>query len=88
MPIKHAAQKQMRKDQGRQQRNQAVRSELRTATRQLLALLQGQRFDEARKLLSSVAGHYDRAVAKGVMHRNTAARFKSRVTRRINRGNA
>ena len=41
MPIKHAALKQLRKDKKRQQRNQAVRSELRTLTKRLLGLLKG-----------------------------------------------
>ena len=83
MPIKHAALKQIRKDIKRRQRNQALRSGLKTVTKQLVTLLKAQRLDEARTLLRQVAKKYDRAASKGVIHRNTAARYKSRLTRRV-----
>lgn len=85
MPIKHAALKQIRKDRTRQARNQAVRSELKTLTKTLLTLLGAQRLDEARQLLRLVAKKYDRAASKGVVHRNTAARYKSRLAHQLNR---
>ena len=48
----------------------------------------GQKLEEARSLLSLVAKTYDSAAASGVIHHNTAARYKSRLTRRINRQQA
>lgn len=83
MPIKHAALKQIRKDLKRQQRNQAVRSELKTLTRRLLGLLKGQKLDEAKTLLQVVAKRFDRAASKGIIHPNTAARYKSRLARKL-----
>ena len=83
MPIKHAALKQIRKDRARRARNHAVRSELKTLTKRLLTLLQGQKLDEARTLMRTVAKKYDRAASKGIIHRNTAARYKSRLMRRL-----
>ena len=85
MPIKHAALKQIRKDAKRQRHNQAIRSELKTITKQLVALLGAQRNNEARSLIQTLTKKYDRAASKGVIHRNTAARYKSRLARRINR---
>ena len=85
MPIKHAALKQLRKDRGRQQRNQAVRTELKTLTKRLLALLSAQQLDEAAKLLHVVAKEYDHAASKGIVHPNTAARYKSRLTLQLNK---
>ncbi|MBI4341020.1 MAG: 30S ribosomal protein S20 [Candidatus Omnitrophica bacterium] len=85
MPIKHAALRQLRKDRARQQRNQAVRSELKTLTKRLLGLLQSKKLDEAKTLIHVVAGKYDRAASKGVLHRNTAARSKSRLALQLNR---
>ena len=85
MPIKHAAFRQLRKDRARQLRNQAVRSELRTLTKRLLGLFQAKKLDEAKQLIHVVAGKYDRAAAKGVLHRNTAARSKSRLALQLNR---
>lgn len=83
MPIKHAALKQLRKDRTRHARNQAVRAELRTLTKRLLGLLKEQKLDEARTLLRVVAQRFDRAASKRVIHPNTAARYKSRLARRL-----
>ena len=83
MPIKHAALKQLRKDRGRHDRNQAVRSELRTLTKRFLTLLKEQKLEDARSLLHTVAQRYDRAASKRVIHPNTAARHKSRLARRV-----
>ena len=83
MPIKHAALKQIGKDRKRRQRNQAVRSELKTLTKRLLVLLKDQKLDEAKALIHVVASRYDRAASKGIIHRNTAARYKSRLARRL-----
>ena len=85
MPIKHNALKQLRKDRVRQTRNQAVRSQLKTLTRELTGLLRQQKTEEARTLLRQVSSLYDRAAKKGVVHANTAARHKSRLSRRLAR---
>jgi len=85
MPIKHAAVKQLRKDRRRQPRNQAIRSELKTLTKQFLALLQEQRLEDAGRLLRVVAKKFDRAASRHIIHPNTAARYKSAMMRRIHR---
>lgn len=84
MPIKHAALKQIRKDRKRQQRNQALRAELKTLTKQLLRLFKAQNVAEAKSLIHVVVRRYDRAASQHVIHRNTAARSKSRLMRRLN----
>lgn len=84
MPIKHAALRQIRKDRKRQQRNQAIRSELKTLTKRLLGLLAAKKHDEAKSLLKTLASKFDRATSRGIVHHNTAARYKSRLTKRIN----
>lgn len=85
MPIKFAAARQLRKDRKRQQRNQALRSELKTLARRLARLLKGRQSDEARTLLRLLTKKLDRAASKGIIHRNTAARTKSRLARRLAR---
>ena len=85
MPIKHAALKQIRKDRGRRERNQAVRSELKTLTKRLLGLLNEQKLNEAGALLKVVSKKYDHAASRHVIHRNTAARYKSRLMRHLNK---
>ena len=85
MAIKHAALKQLRKDRKRQSRNQMVRSELKTFTKRFVTLVSSQRLDEARALIQTLTSKYDRAASKGIIHRNTAARSKSRLARRLTR---
>ncbi len=85
MPIKHAALKQIRKDRTRHARNQAMRSELRTVTKRLLGLLGEKKLDEASEVLRLVAKRYDHAASKGVIHRNTANRYKSRLAQQLNK---
>lgn len=85
MPIKHAALKQLRKDRVRRQRNQAMRSQLRTLTKEFLTLVAQQKAKEAGTLLPLIAKRYDHAASRHVIHRNTAARSKARLMRRLNR---
>jgi len=86
MPIKHAALKQLRKDQGRARRNQAIRTNLKTLKKQFLSLLAEQKREEALRLLPMVMQRFDQASAKGIIHKNTAARAKSRLMRTLHHG--
>ena len=88
MPIKHAALKQIRKDRARHERNQALRSELKTLTKRLLGLLGAKKSVEAGQLIRLVAKKYDHAASKHLIHRNTAARYKSNLMRRLNQASA
>ena len=85
MPNKHAALKQIRKDRVRRARNHAIRSELKTMTKRLHELLNAQKRDEAATYMQDLARRYDHAASAGVIHRNTASRYKSRLTSRLNK---
>jgi small subunit ribosomal protein S20 len=56
-----------------------VKSGLRTNTRRLLELVESNAKEDAEKQYVSVANLLDRAVSKGVIHKNTAARKKHRL---------
>ena len=73
------AAKRHRQNIKRRIRNRMVRSELRTKTRKFLELVESQSKEDAEKQFVSVAGLLDRAVSKGVIHKNTAARKKHRL---------
>ena len=79
MPIKHAALKQLRKDPRRTVRNQAIHSELKTLKKQMRTLLGGSKSDDAKKFLPVIMRRFDQAAAKGIIHKNTASRVKSRL---------
>jgi small subunit ribosomal protein S20 len=83
MPIKHAALKQIRKDRKRRQRNQAMRSELRTLAKRLQGLLEEHKVDEAVAMLGHVSKKFDRAASRRIIHPNTAARYKSRLATQL-----
>ncbi len=74
--------KRNRQNEQANQRNRAVRSELKTRTRNVDAAIEsGEGVDEAlRRALKRI----DQAAAKGVLHKNTAARRKSRLVKKVN----
>jgi small subunit ribosomal protein S20 len=82
---KHAsALKQMRQGLKHRDRNRRNVSQLKGQIKKLRAALSAGKVDEARKLFDETAGEIDRAAKKGVIHDNAAARYKSRLSRRLN----
>jgi small subunit ribosomal protein S20 len=79
-----SAMKRIRQGEKRRVRNAAVRSTVRTAVKGARAAIQGGRADQAREALHHTIQLLDKAVTKGVIHRNAAARKKSRLTRQLN----
>ena len=79
MPAKASASKRHRQSLNRRMRNKMVRTRVRTSTRKLAELLEAKSTEEAAKQYNTVASLLDRAVSKGIIHRNTAARKKHRL---------
>jgi small subunit ribosomal protein S20 len=73
--------KRNRQNETRRLRNKAVRSELHTRTKHALSTAESgaENSEEALKLAIK---RIDKAAAKGVIHKNQAARRKSRLVRR------
>lgn len=65
-------------------RNKAVRSELKTRTKSVVSAAEqnGENLEEATRLAIK---KIDKAASKGVIHKNTAARRKSRLIKQIAR---
>jgi len=74
--------KRNRQNERRRQRNQSVRSELRTRTKNAIVAATGNTEDQAEQLRLAVK-RIDKAASAGVIHRNQAANRKSRLMRRI-----
>lgn len=74
-----SAVKRIRQNERRRLRNRAVRSKLRT-TLKVARAVQGS---EQRPTIEEALRTLDKAVSKGVIHRNTAARKKSALARRL-----
>ena len=75
--------KRNRQNERRRQANKAVRSELATRTKHAVEAAESGADDVDEKLRLAIK-RIDDAAAKGVIHKNTAARKKSRLTRQVN----
>jgi small subunit ribosomal protein S20 len=71
--------KRIRQNERRRLRNRAVRSKVRSAIK-VARTVEGP---EQRASIAEAIRTLDKAVAKGVVHRNTAARKKSALARRL-----
>lgn len=76
MPKIKSAKKAMRQARSRTVRNRAQRSALRTAVKHVRAAATA---DAAAKAYAVAARLLDRAARKGLIHKNNAARHKSRL---------
>lgn len=75
--------KRNRQNEKRRQRNKKVRSEMKTRINQTLAAAEEDGAD-AEAVLRLAQKRIDQAVAKGVLHKNTAARRKARLAQKVN----
>ncbi len=64
--------------------NRSNRSQLRTTIKKLRAAVAGQDKAASTELLNPTVSMIDKAVNKGIIHKNTAARYKSRLTKHVN----
>jgi small subunit ribosomal protein S20 len=70
-------------------RNQAYKSAIRTSIKRVLEAIQAK--GDKTELQTRLAKTYsliDRAILKGILHKNTGARYKGRVTKAINKHTA
>ena len=67
----------------RAERNKAVRSELKTRTKAASAAIDAGAEDKVDRVKAAVK-RIDSAASKGVIHKNAAARRKSRLMKRAN----
>ena len=77
------AKKRIRRNESRRIINGARVSRIRTFVKQLETALASGDKDQARAALQRVQPELARGVAKGVIHRNTASRKLSRLTKRL-----
>ncbi|HET6269773.1 MAG TPA: 30S ribosomal protein S20 [Arthrobacter sp.] len=66
------------------QRNNAVKSELKTAIRAVNTAVESTDKEAATAALVSAGRKLDKAVSKGVLHKNNAANRKSAISKKVN----
>jgi small subunit ribosomal protein S20 len=75
--------KRIKQSETRRQRNRATRSTIRSAVKAAQAATEAK-LPESRAAVNEAIRTLDRAVSRGVMHRNTVARKKSALARKLN----
>ena len=77
------ARKRIRRNERRAEINGARVSRIRTHIKAVEAAIEEGKSEDAQKALRAAQPEIARGVAKGVMHKNTAARKMSRLSKRV-----
>jgi small subunit ribosomal protein S20 len=72
----------------RREHNRQMRSKLRTALKAIRASLDAKDLSGAKSALTKTVSIVDKMATKGIIHRNTAGRYKSRLASRLTRASA
>jgi small subunit ribosomal protein S20 len=88
MPNNPAAKKRMRQEQKRRLHNRSVKSLVKTRVTQAREAITDEDTNAAAEAVRAAVSELDRAAKKGVIHRNNAARRKSRLMKQLNNINA
>jgi len=79
-----SALKRARQTEKKTEANRMNKSRLRSALRSFRTSLTAGNSEAAQKSFASTVSVLDKAVQKGVLHKNTASRYKSRLAARLN----
>lgn len=82
MPNTKQCAKRLRQDKKKQARNNFVKRTIKTLGKKMKSDIP---VEEKENLIKTVYSEIDRAVKKGVIHKRTAARRKSRITNYLNK---
>jgi len=73
----------MRQNQKKRVRNRNIRKQTKTKIKKLEELIEKKENKEAKESLPRVTSLIDKAVAKGVWHKNKASREKSKLMKKV-----
>jgi small subunit ribosomal protein S20 len=83
-----SALKAHRQNVKRREHNRQLRTRLRGALRDIRSAIDSGVSDEVNAALRQTVSLVDRMASKGLIHRNTASRYKSRLSARVTRKSA
>lgn len=84
MPNIKSAIKRVKTNDARNVQNTAVKSSMRTAVKKVEAAIVTNDSAAAKEVFANAASSLDKAAGKGLIHKNAAARKKSRLMKKIN----
>ena len=88
MPNIKSVMKDVKKSRERHERNIAVKSKIKTFVKKARATMQGGDAPATLQAVSVASSIIDKAAEKGIIHKNAAARRKSRLMRAANKAQA
>ncbi|AZV44458.1 MULTISPECIES: 30S ribosomal protein S20 [Peribacillus] len=88
MPNIKSAIKRVKVNDKNRAHNATVKSTMRTAVKTAEVALAGESVEAAKEALLTASKKLDKAASKGLIHKNAAARKKSRLAKRLNALNA
>jgi small subunit ribosomal protein S20 len=83
-----SAKKRIRQNEKRNARNRARKDKIRTATRDFTEAVDEGNLDEAEQKLRAASQILDRVASTHTIHKNTAARRRSRMAKALNKAKA
>lgn len=83
-----SAKKRVRQNLKRRARNRARKDQIKDQVKSFTAQLSAGKLDKAAEELKKTVQKLDRIATKGTIHKNTAARKRSRLTKRLNAARA
>ncbi|WP_020468863.1 30S ribosomal protein S20 [Zavarzinella formosa] len=83
MPHTSSAKKSLRQDAKRKERNRAVKKVLKTTLKKFATVLPTGTPEQKQAEYNASAKQLDKAAAKGVIHKNAAARKKSQLAKKL-----
>lgn len=84
MPIGKTPAKRARRAEANRLNNKAYKTRLKTVIKQYESALKEDNQEAARDTLLQVTSLIDKSVNKGILHKNTAARRKSSLVKKLN----
>ena len=69
----------------RREHNRQMRSKLRTALKSIRASLDAKDLSGAKTALNATVSMVDKMATKGIIHRNTAGRYKARLSAKLSK---
>ena len=84
MPNIKSSERSVKTDAERRAKNFSAKSAVKTISRKSMEAAGAGKIEEAKALAVKATSAIDKAAAKGVIHKNAAARKKSRLAKKVN----
>ena len=84
MPNIKSQVKRVKTNEKRRQFNASYKASMRTAIKNVEVAIENKNVEAAKEAYNTAKKKLDKAVAKGICHKNFAARQKSRLSKKIN----